>query len=46
MVQARWTDIMIGEEFPVYSGCITIGISPTEAGLTKDVDEEPVNKWF
>jgi len=35
MVQVCWTDNMIGKEFPVYSGRITIRFSPTEAGLTK-----------
>jgi len=46
MVQAWWTDNMIGEEFPVYSGRITIGFSPTEAGLTEYVDEGPVDQGF
>jgi len=46
MVQAWWTDNMIGEECPVYSGRITIGFSPTEAGLTEYVDEGPVDKGF
>ena len=46
MVQAWWTDNMIGEEFPVYSGRITIGFSSNEAGLTEYVDEWPVDKGF
>jgi len=37
---------MIGEEFPVYAGRITIGLSPTEAGLTEYVHEGPVHKLF
>jgi len=35
---------MIGAEFPVYSGRITIGFSPTKAGLTEYVDEGLVGK--
>ena len=46
MVQAWWTHNMIGEKLPVYSGRITIGFSPTEAGLTEYVDEEHVDKGF
>jgi len=37
---------MIGEEFPVNSGRITIGFSPTEEGLTEYVDEGAVDKGF
>jgi len=37
---------MIGEEFPVYSGPIPIGFSPTEPGLTEYVDQGPVDRGF
>jgi len=37
---------MIGNEFPVYLGRITIRFSPIEAGLTQYVDEGPVDKGF
>jgi len=46
VVQAWWMDNMIGEEFPVNSGRITIRFSPTEPGLTEYVDEGPVDKGF
>ena len=44
MVQEWWTDNMIGEEFPVSSGNITIGFWSTKGELKDDVDEGPVNK--
>ena len=46
MVQAWWTDNMVGEEFPVYSGWITIRIWPTKASFTEFGDEGRVDTGF
>jgi len=44
MVQEEWTDNMPGEDIPIFSGPITIGLSPTEARLTELSGEGPVHK--
>jgi len=46
MIQAWSTDIMSGEEYPVYSEHITRRFSPPEAGLTKYVNESSVDIEF
>jgi hypothetical protein len=46
MIQAWWTDNMPGEEFPVFSGVITVGFSPTRAGFSEFEEEGPVDKGF
>ena len=46
MVQAWWTDNMPGEEFPVFSGYITVGFNPVFDGLKEFTDLGPIDKGF
>jgi transposase InsO family protein len=46
MIQEWWTDNMTGEEFPVFTGYITIGFSPTRAGFSEYEEKGPIDKGF
>jgi hypothetical protein len=46
MAQEWWTENMVGEGFPVFSGYITVGFSPVRAGFSEYTNEGPVDKGF
>ena len=46
MVQAWWTDNMPGQEFPVFSGYISVGFNPVRDGVERYSSAGQVDRGF